>query len=112
MVFEDVLTFDVENPIVGSLLRKIDWNKKQTDSDFIKSLPSQPGNEFEIKKLLGRLRDIKSPNRKNNNNNNDNTGANLFHPRPGGDGNLFPPGPPGLGPTPPPPIPEEYELQN
>ena len=37
----DVSTFDAENP-VGSLIREIDLNKKQTDSDFIKSLPSQP----------------------------------------------------------------------
>ena len=42
LVFEDVSTFDAENPIVGLLLREIDLNKKQTDSDFIKSLPSQP----------------------------------------------------------------------
>lgn len=40
LVFEDVSTFDAENPIVGSLLREIELNKKQTDSDFIKSLPS------------------------------------------------------------------------
>ena len=38
----DVSTFDAENSIVGSLIREIDLNKKQTDSDFIKSLPSQP----------------------------------------------------------------------
>ena len=37
LVFEDISTFDAENPIVGSLLRKIDLKKKQTDSDFIKS---------------------------------------------------------------------------
>ena len=49
LVFDDVSTFDAENPIVGSLLREIDLNKKQTDSDFIKYLPSQPGKEFEIK---------------------------------------------------------------
>ena len=46
LVFEDIFTFDAENSIVGSLLREIDLNKKQTDSDFIKSLPSQPGKEF------------------------------------------------------------------
>ena len=50
--FEDVSTFYAENPIAGSLLREIDLNKKQTDSDFIKSLPTQPGKEFEIKKRL------------------------------------------------------------
>ena len=38
LVFEDISTFDAENPIVGSLLREIDIKKKQSDSDFIKSL--------------------------------------------------------------------------
>ena len=56
LVFEDVSTFDAENPIVGSLLRQIDLNKKLTNSDFIKSVPSHPGKEFEIKKRLDRLR--------------------------------------------------------
>ena len=37
LVFEDISTFDAESPIVGSLLREIDTNKKQSDSDFIKS---------------------------------------------------------------------------
>ena len=37
LVFEDISTFDAENPIVGSLLRDIDTKKKQSDSDFIKS---------------------------------------------------------------------------
>ena len=49
LVFEDISSFDSENPIVGSLLREIDVKKKQSDSDFIKSLPSHPGKEFEIK---------------------------------------------------------------
>ena len=51
-VFEDVSTFVAENPIVGSLLREIDLNKKQRDSNFIKSSPSQPGKELEIQKRL------------------------------------------------------------
>ena len=37
LVFEDISTFDAENPLVGSLLREIDTKKKQSDSDFIKS---------------------------------------------------------------------------
>ena len=49
LVFEDISTFDAENPIVGSLLREIDIKKKQSNSDFIKSLLSQPGKKFEIK---------------------------------------------------------------
>ena len=58
LVFEDISTFDAENPIVGSLLREVDIRKKQTDSDFIKSIPSHPGKEFEIQKRLNRLRGI------------------------------------------------------
>ena len=50
LVFEDISTFDAENLIGGSLLREIDLKKNQSDSDFIKSLPSHPGKEFEIKK--------------------------------------------------------------
>ena len=57
-MFEDISTFDAENPIVGSLLREGDIRKKQTDSDFIKSIPSHPGKEFEIQKRLNRLRGI------------------------------------------------------
>ena len=52
LAFEDISTFDGENPIVGSLLRELDIKKKPSDSDFIKSLPSHPGKEFEIKKRL------------------------------------------------------------
>ena len=76
LVFEDISTFDEENPIVGSLLREIDIKKKQSDSDFIKSLPSQPGKEFEIQKRLDRLRGINSNEFKNNNNNNAGGGGN------------------------------------
>ena len=52
------------------MLRETDLNKKQTDSDFIKSLPSNPGKEFEIQKRLDKLQDIKRFNTNNNNNNN------------------------------------------
>ena len=57
------------------------------DSDFIKSLPGQPGKEFEIKKCLDKLRETKTSffnNRNNNNNNNNNDDPNLF----GGPGGL------------------------
>ena len=53
---------------MGSLLREIDIKKKQSDSDFIKSLPSHPGKEFEIKKRLDKFRD-RDDNYFNNNNN-------------------------------------------
>ena len=76
LVFEDISTFDAENPIVGSLLREIDIKKKQSDSDFIKSLPSQPGKEFEIQKRLDRLRGINNNEFNNNNNNSVGGGGN------------------------------------
>ena len=77
LVFEDISTFDAENPIVRALLREIDLNKKQAESDFIKSLPSHPGKEFEIPKHLGRLGEIKRFGNNNNNNNNNNSYYNI-----------------------------------
>ena len=76
LVFEDISTFDAENRIVGSLLRKIDIKKKQSDSDFIKLLPSHPGKEFEIKKTLDKLRGINTSFSNNNNSNNTNNNTN------------------------------------
>ena len=83
LVFEDISTFDDENLIVRSLLREIDIKKKQSDSDFIKSLPSHPGKEFQIKKKLDKLRgknNTFSNNNNNNNNNNKNNNSNIFGP--------------------------------
>ena len=81
LVFKDIFTFDAENTIVGSLLREIDIKKKQSDSDFIKSLPGQPGKEFKIKKRLEKLRGTQTSffnDRNNNNNNNSNDNPDLF----------------------------------
>ena len=72
LVFEDISKFDAENPIVRSLLREIDLKKKQTDSDFVKSLPSHPGKEFEIKKRLDKLRGLDTSDNIYNNNNKNN----------------------------------------
>ena len=76
------------------MLRETDLNKKQTDSDFIKSFPSQPGKEFEIQKRLDKLRDLKRINSDSKNNRNENNDNN-------NNGSLFPPGvlPPGLEPS-------------
>ena len=110
LVFEDISTFDSENPMVGSLLRETDIKKKQSDSDFIKSLPSHPGKEFEIKKRLDKLRGINTSFLNNNNNNNNNNNSNLFGLGPGGQPPTSPrlddflDGPP-QPPQPPPPPP-------
>ena len=68
-ISKNILEFDAENPISGSLLREIDVNKKQSDSDFIKSLPNHPGKKVQIQKKLNRLRGetFFSNNNKNNN---------------------------------------------
>ena len=97
-MFEDVSTFDAENPIVGSLLRELDLKKKRTDSDFIKILPSQLGEEFEIKIRLDTLKDITlfPKDNSSNNNNDSNNGA----PPP-----VRPISPPFIDPRPPPPPP-------
>ena len=62
---------------MGSLLREIDHRKKQSDSNFIKSLPSQPGKEFEIKKRLDKLRGIGRNNFNNNSINPGNSGGGI-----------------------------------
>ena len=72
LIFGDIPTFDAENPIAGSLLKEIDVKKKGTDSDLIKNLPNQPGKEFEIRKILDRIKGLKRFPKDNNNNNNTN----------------------------------------
>ena len=57
------------------MLRETDINKKQSDSDFITSLPNHPGEEFELQKRLNRLRGKTFFNNINNNNNNSPGGA-------------------------------------
>ena len=71
-------------------MREIDIKKKHSDSDFIRSLPSHPGKEFEIKKRLDKLRGINNSSNNNNSNNNNNNNnninnSNLFGLGPGGD---------------------------
>ena len=76
LVFEDISTFDAENPVLRSLLREIDINKKQSGIGFIKSLPSHPGKEFEIQRRLDILGGMNKNNNSNNNNNNNNFAGN------------------------------------
>ena len=98
-VFEDISTFDVENPIVRSLLREFDVGKNVVAGDLAKSAPGPPGHDFVIQYRLNTLRGIETEPKKRNNNNNNNSN------------NLSPPPspasiPPGPGPfIPPPPRP-------
>ena len=66
LVFEDISTFDAENPIIGSLLRELDVKKKVLASDLIKGAPTPPGKDPEIQKRLDRLRDSQETGPSNN----------------------------------------------
>ena len=87
--------------------------KNSLTAILLKSLPSHPGKEFEIKKKLDRLRGTSSFGKNDNNNNNNGDGVNNNL---GSNNNLIGPGgePPSLpsiedfldgGPRPPPPPP-------
>ena len=41
-IFQDISTFDAQNPVVGSLLRELDIGKKDIASDLVKKAP-KPG---------------------------------------------------------------------
>ena len=87
LVFEDISTFDAENPIVGSLLKELDVGKKEIASELIKKAPRPPGVDFAIRERWEKLKN--RPESKDDDN----------------DFNLLPPPspsrPPSLGPQPP-----------
>ena len=68
LVFEDISTFDAENPIVGSLLRELDVGRKSLASNFVKSAPGLLGQNFEIEKRLNKLKDFETIDNNNDNN--------------------------------------------
>ena len=54
LVFEDISTFDAENPIVGALLREPDVGKKVLASHLMKQAPGPPGQDFAIRNRLNK----------------------------------------------------------
>ena len=78
------MTFDAENPIVGSLLKELDVGKKDVADKLIKKAPPPPGTDFAIQNTLDKLRNRSEP--KDNNYNN-------FSPPPSPPPPLFPPPP-------------------
>ena len=92
LVFEDISTFDAENPIVGSLLRELDFGQKVSGSDLIKHTPGPPGQAFALRNRLNKLRDRQKP--KNNNSNNISPPPSLPALPPPGPGPFIPPPPP------------------
>ena len=96
LVFENISTFDAENPVVGSLLKELDVGKKDVASELIKNAPVPPGTDFGIKNRLNKLKDRQEFENSNNNNN-------LSPP-------LSPPPPPSFFSQQPPPLPQPISV--
>ena len=86
LVFEDISTFDGENPIIGSLLKELDGGKNLAAGDLVKRAPGPPGAYFAIRNRLNKLKVRKSK---------------TSPP-------LTPPPPPPFLPPPPPPPPSSF----
>ena len=69
LVFEDISSFDANNPVVVSLLKELDIGKKDVASELIKNAPGPPGVDFVIKDRLNKLKDRQEFENNNNNNN-------------------------------------------
>ena len=70
LLFKDVATFDVQNPVIGSLLREIELSKKGKNSDLInKQLDKAPDIDDTI--LIQRLKRLKDAPKNFNNSSND-----------------------------------------
>ena len=82
LAFENISTFDAENPIVGSLLKELGVGKKDIASELLKKVPRPP-----IRKRLEKLKNRPEPK-------DDDDNFNLSPPP-------SPPRPPSLGPQPP-----------
>ena len=81
LVFEDISTFDTENPIVASLLQELDVGKKGCSKRTCKKkAPRPPGINFTIRKRLNKLKNRAEPIDDDNNNNNNNNNNNLSPP--------------------------------
>ena len=87
LVFEDILTFDAEYSIVGSLLKEIDVGKKDIGSEPIKKAPRPPDLDASLRAILDKLKN--RPDSKG-----DDDHFNLWPPP-------SPPRPPSSGPQPP-----------
>ena len=90
LVSEDISTFDAVNPVVGSLLRELNVNRKGLASDLLKGAPETPRKNLEIQKRLDSLKGADYSNSNNNSNNSNNN--NNFSPPPSSPTLLPPPG--------------------
>ena len=88
VVFKDEAKFDVQNPVVGSLIAQVQENKKK-EREYLKQLSKVPSiTDINIGKRLRELKDFNKGRVNDNNYDDDNDDE---------DG-------PGVSPTPPPPL--------
>ena len=66
LVFKDISTYNVENPIVASLVRGPDIGKKYVAGDLVEIAPRQPGLDTTLRNGLNRLKDRPEPKDGNN----------------------------------------------
>ena len=66
LVFKDISTYNVENPIVASLVRGPDVGKKYVAGDLVEIAPRQPGLDTTLRNGLNRLKDRPEPKDGNN----------------------------------------------
>ena len=70
LVFEDISTFDAENPIIGSLLKELDIGKKYVASELVKKAPRPPIFDDYLENGLNKLKNRLAPKDDDDNNNN------------------------------------------
>ena len=69
LVFENISTFDAENPINGYFLKELDIGKKDVTSELVKKAPRPPIFEDYLKNRLIKLKDRPEPKDDDDNNN-------------------------------------------
>ena len=62
LVFEDISTFDAENPIIGFLLKELDVGKKDIVSELIKKALRPPDLDASLRARLEKLKNRPEPN--------------------------------------------------
>ena len=62
LVFEDISTFDAENPIIGFLLKELDVGKKDIVSELIKKALRPPDLDASHRARLEKLKNRPEPN--------------------------------------------------
>ena len=76
-LFKDISTFDALNPVIGSLLRKIDIGQKDVLSKILGKVPNP--RDIKVRGRLDKLRNFNNNTDNNSSSNNNNNNNNIFH---------------------------------